>query len=90
MLVEAVIAITVGVMARSVLLTAFGIDSVIELVSGGVLLWRLSTEARGASVRVGMSAARTDRWSGRSHNHAVCTDTLNHRSAPLWTCSHDR
>ena len=29
------------------LLTAFGIDSVIELVTGGVLLWRLATEARG-------------------------------------------
>ena len=46
---EAVLAIGAGVVARSVLLTAFGIDSVIELISGGVLLWRLSSEARGAS-----------------------------------------
>jgi divalent metal cation (Fe/Co/Zn/Cd) transporter len=49
MALEAVLAIGAGVVARSVLLTAFGFDSVIELVSGGVLLWRLSSEARGAS-----------------------------------------
>jgi divalent metal cation (Fe/Co/Zn/Cd) transporter len=49
MALEAVLAIGAGVVARSVLLTAFGFDSVIELISGGVLLWRLSSEARGAS-----------------------------------------
>jgi divalent metal cation (Fe/Co/Zn/Cd) transporter len=49
MLAEAVLAIGAGVAARSVLLTAFGLDSVIELLSGGTLLWRLSSEARGAS-----------------------------------------
>jgi divalent metal cation (Fe/Co/Zn/Cd) transporter len=48
MAVEAVLAIGAGIVARSVLLTAFGFDSVIELVSGGTLLWRLSSEARGA------------------------------------------
>jgi divalent metal cation (Fe/Co/Zn/Cd) transporter len=35
-------------MARSVLLAAFGLDSVIELLSGVVLLWRLWAESRGA------------------------------------------
>jgi divalent metal cation (Fe/Co/Zn/Cd) transporter len=49
MAVEAVLAIGAGVVARSVLLTAFGFDSVIELISGGTLLWRLSSEARGAT-----------------------------------------
>jgi divalent metal cation (Fe/Co/Zn/Cd) transporter len=49
MAVEAVLAIGAGIAARSVLLTAFGFDSVIELVSGGTLLWRLASEARGAS-----------------------------------------
>ncbi len=49
MAVEAALAIGAGVVARSVLLTAFGLDSVIELISGGTLLWRLSSEARGAS-----------------------------------------
>ncbi len=46
MLVEAVLAIGAGIAARSLLLTAFGLDSVIELISGAVLLWRLSLEAR--------------------------------------------
>jgi divalent metal cation (Fe/Co/Zn/Cd) transporter len=49
MAVEAVLAIGAGVAARSVLLTAFGFDSVIELLSGVTLLWWLSAEARGAS-----------------------------------------
>ncbi len=49
MAVEAIVAIGAGIAARSVLLTAFGFDSVIELISGGTLLWRLSMEARGAN-----------------------------------------
>lgn len=50
MAIEAAIAIAAGVVARSVLLTAFGIDSVIQLISGAVLLWRLSVEARSRSL----------------------------------------
>jgi len=50
MIVEAVIAIGAGVLARRVLLMAFGLDSVIQLVTGGALLWRLTTEARGGSL----------------------------------------
>jgi divalent metal cation (Fe/Co/Zn/Cd) transporter len=50
MVIEAVIAIGAGVVARSVLLTAFGLDSAIELISGATLLWRLSAEARGAGL----------------------------------------
>src|ERR1700688_2255494 len=48
MAAEAALAIAAGIAARSVLLTAFGFDSVIELLSGVTLLWRLSSEARGA------------------------------------------
>jgi divalent metal cation (Fe/Co/Zn/Cd) transporter len=47
MAVEAILAIAAGIVARSVLITAFGFDSVIELLSGMTLLWRLSSEARG-------------------------------------------
>jgi divalent metal cation (Fe/Co/Zn/Cd) transporter len=47
MIVEAALALGSGIAAGSVLLAAFGIDSVIELVSGGILLWRLWLEARG-------------------------------------------
>jgi divalent metal cation (Fe/Co/Zn/Cd) transporter len=47
MVVEAVVSLGAGVAAGSVLLVAFGLDSIIELLSGTVLLWRLSVEARG-------------------------------------------
>ncbi|HEV2415957.1 MAG TPA: cation transporter [Candidatus Dormibacteraeota bacterium] len=47
MALEAVLAIAAGVAARSVLLTAFGADSLIELLSGVTLLWRLRVEAGG-------------------------------------------
>jgi divalent metal cation (Fe/Co/Zn/Cd) transporter len=50
MAAEAAIALIAGLMARSVLLAAFGFDSVIELMSGLVLLWRLSAESRGGGV----------------------------------------
>ena len=48
MAVEAIVAIGAGVMARSVLLTAFGFDSVIELLSGAAVYWRLRVESHGA------------------------------------------
>jgi divalent metal cation (Fe/Co/Zn/Cd) transporter len=46
MTVEAVVAIAAGVTAGSLVLVAFGLDSVIELASAGVLIWRLSVELR--------------------------------------------
>src|ERR1700730_3660474 len=62
MTVEAALALAAGLMARSVLLAAFGFDSVIELLSGLVLLWRLSAESRGAGIerveRLEVSTAR--------------------------------
>jgi divalent metal cation (Fe/Co/Zn/Cd) transporter len=44
MVIEAGVAIGSGIAARSVTLLAFGIDSVIELASAGVLIWRLTAE----------------------------------------------
>lgn len=46
MTIEAVVAIVSGVAAGSLVLIAFGLDSVIELISAGVLIWRLSVELR--------------------------------------------
>ncbi len=46
MTVEGAVAIAAGAAAGSGLLIAFGADSVIELISGGVLLWRLTVEGR--------------------------------------------
>lgn len=46
MTVEAVVAVAAGASAGSLVLLAFGLDSVIELASAGVLMWRLSVELR--------------------------------------------
>jgi divalent metal cation (Fe/Co/Zn/Cd) transporter len=46
MLVEAVVAIGSGIAAGSVSLCAFGVDSLIEIASAGVLIWRLTVELR--------------------------------------------
>ena len=46
MTIEAVVSIAAGLTAGSLALLAFGLDSVIELASAGVLVWRLSAELR--------------------------------------------
>jgi divalent metal cation (Fe/Co/Zn/Cd) transporter len=46
MLVEAAVAVGSGIAAHSLSLIAFGADSIIELASAGVLLWRLNVEIR--------------------------------------------
>ncbi len=45
MVIEMAASIAAGLAAGSVLLIAFGLDSLIELVGGGILLWRLRVEA---------------------------------------------
>src|SRR5688572_4379628 len=42
---EAVIAVASGLIAGSIALVGFGVDSVIEVSSGVALLWRLSLDA---------------------------------------------
>lgn len=46
MLVEAAVATWSGIRADSLSLLAFGIDSIIEIASAGVLIWRLNVELR--------------------------------------------
>ena len=46
MLIEAAVALGSGIAAHSLSLIAFGADSLIELASAGVLLWRLEIEMR--------------------------------------------
>jgi len=62
MTVEASIAITVGYMTRSVSLQGFGIDSVIELIAGSILLWRLLVEQRGGTTDAIEQAERRAAW----------------------------
>lgn len=49
MVIEASASIGAGIVAGSVLLLAFGVDSVIELISAGVLFHRLRKEAGGTA-----------------------------------------
>ena len=49
MTVEGAASLILGWASKSLLLEAFGIDSVVELFSGAVLLWRLRVETRGES-----------------------------------------
>jgi len=61
MVVEAAVALASGVIARSISLIAFGVDSLIELASACVLIWRLNVELRhGQSV-----AERAERTASR-------------------------
>src|SRR5579872_180442 len=43
--VEGLVAVVLGALAGSISLIGFGIDSVIEVISGSVLLWRMSVDA---------------------------------------------
>lgn len=62
MVIEAAVAIGSGVIAHSLSLVAFGADSIIELIAGAVLLWRLTIEARGASLVRVKKAEKTSSW----------------------------
>ena len=46
-IVEGLVAVGAGIVAGSVALIGFGVDSFVETISGSVLIWRLSAEARG-------------------------------------------
>jgi divalent metal cation (Fe/Co/Zn/Cd) transporter len=62
MIVEAAVSIGAGVFAGSALLVAFGLDSVIELVSGAILLWRLWKEERGEGMEQVERAEHLAAW----------------------------
>jgi divalent metal cation (Fe/Co/Zn/Cd) transporter len=61
-IIEAAAALLAGVMAHSVALIAFGADSIIELVSGCALLWRLYVEASHADYKRVEKAEHTASW----------------------------
>jgi divalent metal cation (Fe/Co/Zn/Cd) transporter len=88
MTIEAVVAITAGVLAHSVLLTAFGLDSVIELVSGGALLWRLMTEARGRSDMRVQRAENRAAWIAGIGLAGLCVYIVVTSGLSLWQHNH--
>src|SRR5258708_31401905 len=60
MTIEASVAITVGFATRSVSLQGFGMDSIVELIAGGILLWRRPVEQGGVGgCRLGESRPAT-------------------------------
>jgi divalent metal cation (Fe/Co/Zn/Cd) transporter len=62
MVIEAAVAIGSGIIAHSLALVAFGADSIIELIAGAVLLWRLTIEAREASLARVNRAEKISSW----------------------------
>lgn len=61
--VEGLVAIAAGLVAGSVALTSFGVDSVIEVTSGVLLWWRLRAELGSEPVRATVEQ-RAARWAG--------------------------
>lgn len=62
MMIEAVGSVFAGLLAGSTLLLAFGLDSIIELVSAGILFHRLRLETTGRDVR---QVERTETAAGK-------------------------
>jgi divalent metal cation (Fe/Co/Zn/Cd) transporter len=79
MTVEGAASLLLGWASKSLLLEAFGIDSVIELFSAGVLLWRLRVETSGAasSEHVERVERRAAQWVGYSLYLLVAYVLLN-------------
>ena len=62
MVIEATVALSTGIFTKSVSLEGFGIDSIIELLAGSILLWRLLVESRGGSEQQVGRAERCASW----------------------------
>jgi divalent metal cation (Fe/Co/Zn/Cd) transporter len=84
MMIEAAVAIGSGVAAHSISLTAFGIDSLIELVSAGVLIWRLSVELKHGR-RFSEDAERTASRIGGALLFALAAYVIVAAAWGLWT-----
>src|SRR2546421_4455777 len=79
MTIEGAASLLLGWASKSLLLEAFGIDSVIELFSAAVLLWRLRVEASGTatSEHVNLVEDRAARLVGYSLYALVAYVLLN-------------
>jgi divalent metal cation (Fe/Co/Zn/Cd) transporter len=79
MTIEGAASLLLGWASKSLLLEAFGIDSVIELFSGFVLLWRLRVEASGlaSAQRAEEVERRAARYGGYSLYALVLYVVLN-------------
>src|ERR1700738_5223549 len=83
MIVEAAVAIGSGVAADSLTLTAFGIDSLIELESATVLVWRLTVELRHGQT-LAENAERTASRIGAALLFALAAYVVASAGLKLW------
>ena len=66
-IVEALLAIGIGILTRSISLETFGLDSIIEVTAGFILIWRLNAERRNGDLeRVEQVEHRAARFVGIS------------------------
>jgi divalent metal cation (Fe/Co/Zn/Cd) transporter len=84
MVIEAAVAIGSAVEANSLTLLAFGIDSLIELASAGVLVWRLTVELRHGQT-VAESAERRAARIGGALLFALAIYVVGGAGWKLWT-----
>lgn len=84
MTVEGAVAIASGIAAHSITLIAFGIDSVIELASAGVLIWRLTVELRHGQA-FSENAERTASRIGGALLFALAAYVVASAAWSLWT-----
>ncbi len=83
-IVEAMIALWAGTEAASIALIEFGLNSLIELSAGGILLWRLRLEMQGATAeRVARADRRVHQFVGASF-FALAVYVLGQASWILW------
>ena len=84
MVVQSIVAIGAGVAAGSLTLMVFGIDSVIELSSAAVLIWRLTVELRHGQV-FSERAERTASRIGGALLFALAAYIVAGAAWSLWT-----
>ena len=84
MTVEAGVAIISGIAAHSITLLAFGVDSLIELASASVLIWRLTVELRHGQ-SFAESAERAASRIGGALLFALAADIVGAVGWRLWT-----
>jgi hypothetical protein len=79
--IEAVVAITAGVIAGSVALSGFGADSAIEMLSAVALLWRLRSAAADADAETEAHAERRALYAVRRRSSCWRRTSASRRSA---------
>jgi hypothetical protein len=84
MVIEAALTLWSGYIAHSISLLAFGLDSVIELVSASVLVWRLTVELRHGQVFSEKAEQRASKIGG-ALLFALATYVMISAAWSLWT-----